>query len=282
MRDVFLGDICFVRRIIQDDAAFPARVVNPVLQAFLGDGGAGRVVREAKVDDVGALGRKFRREAVLRRAGHVDHVGPGARRRIIGAGTARHDIAVDVDRIDRIGDRDLVVRGEDLLDVGAVALRTIRNEDLVCFNVAASGFEIVLCDRAAQALITEVRCVSLECLLVRHLIDCAVQCIDDDRSERLGDVADAHADDFLVRIGRRELADLAADGREQVAARQFQIVVIDLIHMKFSSLFTHVHLLQRSLIPVNGYSVSGAQTDPEANVFSSPKASLRQPLINSH
>ncbi len=71
-----------------------------------------------------------RREAVVGRAGQVDEVAvapPGVGR----TGAAGHDVAVAVYGIHRVGEGDDVVQAEDLLDVSAVLLRSVGDENLV-------------------------------------------------------------------------------------------------------------------------------------------------------
>ena len=63
---------------------------------------------------------------------------------IIGlTGTACHDIAVHIDRVDRVSHSDAVAFAKDVEDVAAVALGAIGDEDLFGADVATAGLEVV-------------------------------------------------------------------------------------------------------------------------------------------
>ena len=75
-----------------------------------------------------------------------------------------------------------------------------------------------------QEIVALLVAVAVEGLLLGLVFNRRVQCVDDRRNERTGNVADAEADDVRFRMRRGILADLACDGGEQIAL--LQIVVI--------------------------------------------------------
>ena len=90
---------------------------------------------------------------------------------------------------------------EDLLDVAAVALAAVADEDLVGRDVDAARRVVVLADRLDQEVVALLGAVAVERLALAHLVDRGVHRLDDRGRERLGDVADAEADH--LRVGMR-------------------------------------------------------------------------------
>src|SRR5690606_38830454 len=179
------------------EAAVFVGVVDPLLERLARRDGAGRVVGEAEVDEVGRLRRKLGNEPVLGRRGQVGQplvppVGGGP------AGVAGHDVRVHVNGIDRVGDGDGVAFAQDVQDVAAVSLAAVGDEHFVGGDVAAARRVVVPTDRVAQPVIPLAGAVAVEALARGHVIHSAVHRLDDGRRERLGDVADAHADDAGV------------------------------------------------------------------------------------
>ena len=130
VRDLRVGDEGLVGGVEEDHAVIGIGVVDPLLQLGLAGHGAGRVVGEAEVDDVHLACRQRRDETVGLVARHVDHVGVVPL--VVGlAGAADHDVGVVVDRVDRVADGDDVVQGEDVQDVGAVALGAVGDKHLL-------------------------------------------------------------------------------------------------------------------------------------------------------
>ena len=89
---------------------------------------------------------------------------------------AGHDVGVDVDRIDRIGDGDDVVGGEDVQDVAAVALGAVGDEDLVGGDVAAAARKSCLRDGLAQELVALLGAVALEGFAAGHFVQRPCAC----------------------------------------------------------------------------------------------------------
>ncbi len=118
-------------------------------------------------------------------------VRPCLRIHIIFPGAACHRVAVNVDRIDRIAYGNLVVDGEDIAYIAAVAFRAIGDEYLVDINVDPARLEVVFQNSLAQEIVALLGAVTLECGRVRLLVDCFMHGLDHSRNEPLGDIADA-------------------------------------------------------------------------------------------
>ena len=115
----------------------------------------------------------------------------------IRSGASRHHVGVDIDRVDRVGNREPDVSGENLLDVAAVALGSVGHENLVRLNPTAARGIVMLRDRLAEKGIALLGTVALEALPPGHLIGRRVQRLDANRRKRFGDVANAEPDDRL-------------------------------------------------------------------------------------
>ena len=226
VRDIRLGDICLVGGIIDDDSAHPVRIVHPFLQLCLCDRGAGRVIREAQIDQIGRLLRQLRREAVFRRTRHIDDLAPGLLHLVIGSGSARHDVGIHIHGIDRVADSNFIVKAEYLLNIAGIAFCAVGDKNLIRGNIAAARLVIILRNGISKELITEIRRIAVEGLGMSHLVHRLVQRLNDRRGKRLCDVSDSETYDLLVRMCRAVGADLFANRREKIASRQFQIIFI--------------------------------------------------------
>ena len=70
------------------------------------------------------------------------------------SGMAGHDIGVDINRVNRIGDRDFVLMPKDIQDVTAVAFRSVRHENFILTNLGAAVAIVGLRDFAPQEFVT--------------------------------------------------------------------------------------------------------------------------------
>ena len=104
---------------------------DPVRQFFAAHGRTGRVGRVAEIDEVDFFFRRFGFEAVFRRAGQVGDAVVDAFFSIPVARVAEHDVRVEVDRVDRIGDSEFEIAAEDFLDAGDVSLSAVADEDFI-------------------------------------------------------------------------------------------------------------------------------------------------------
>ncbi len=157
----------------------------------------------------------------------------GIRAAFVGiAGVAGHDVGVDVDRIHRVGDGDLVPRAEDVEDVAGVTLAAVGDENLIRFHVDAACLEIVLGDGVAQEVVALLRAVAAEGGAVAHFIHRLVHGRADGLGQRLGHIADAAADQALrgLGIGLREDLHAAGDFGEEVTGFELVVVFVDVGH----------------------------------------------------
>src|SRR5205085_7087209 len=104
VRNLRIADVGLVRAVEEDDGLVLLRVGNPRGELRLGGDGAGGVVREAEVDQIGRDARYGRHVAIGGCALEIsDALIPAVDVR---AGAAGHDVRVDVYRINRIGNRE--------------------------------------------------------------------------------------------------------------------------------------------------------------------------------
>lgn len=185
--------------------------------------------------------RRVGNEAVAGAAGEVNdfRVGTGLVRL---AGVAGHDVRIDIDRIDRVGDGDFVFVAEHVEDVPAIALRAVADEHLVVGHVEALVAEIILRNRGAEKIIALLRPIAFEGGAAGHFIDGPVQRGDNGGRERLGHIADAATDQARgggrVRIAKHFHA--PADFGEEVAGLEFEIIVVEISHVSDRCLvFSH-------------------------------------------
>ena len=223
VRDVRVLNVSLVGGIEEDEGIVLQGVVHPLAQFLAGDDGARRVVGIAEVDDVdGASLGQFGNETVLGCRGHVAHVGPAAV--AVGAAAAYHDVGVDVDGIDGVGDADEVVPVQQLLEVAGVALGAVVDEDFVDAEADATRLEVVLQDGLAQEVVALLGSVATEAVGGGHLVNGTVHGLDDGGAERLGDVADAERDDVGLGVHHTEGVDLLGDVGEEVVLLEVQEV----------------------------------------------------------
>ena len=195
-----LTDICLICSIVDDHCMLFVCVIYPFLQLILRDRCTGRVVRETQIDDIRCLLWKFWCESIFFLTWHVDHIAPKTGCCIIRSGSSCHNIRIYINRIYRIADSDLIVKGKDLLNISGITFCTVTDKYFVDCDVNTACIVIVLYDRTTQKLITKVRCIALKCLLHAHLGYCLMQTVYDGWCEWLGYITDTKTDDLLVRI----------------------------------------------------------------------------------
>ena len=230
MRHALFGDEALVSRVEHNDRAVGVRVVDPHLQLLGGEHRARGVVRAAQVDDVRTALGKRRAEAVFSGGGHVGDVRPALGFGIVVARAARHRVGVDVDGVYRVANGDDVVDIKDVADVAAVRLGAIGDEDLVVGDVDPACVEVLLRDDRSQEIVALLRAVAMEGLGASHVVDGGVHRLDDGRCERARHVADAHLDELRLGVRLGICGRATGDLGEEIAAREFLIVRIDLSH----------------------------------------------------
>ena len=206
--DVVVLDEGFVGRIEEDEAALAQGVVHPLLQLVAAEHGARGVVGIAEVDEVDMLRGQGGHEMALGRDGEEAN---GA-----ACGTARHDIAIDIDGIDRVGHGHTEAGVEDVGDIAAIALRTIADEYFVDVNLHAARCVVVVHDGLAQEGVALFGSVAAEGFGDSHFIDGAVHGCDAGRRQGARHIADAQADDVALGMGFAESLHAVGDGGEEI------------------------------------------------------------------
>ena len=194
VRDTLLADICLISRIVHDDGIVGQCIIDPFLQLGLRDHSACWVVRIAEIDDIDTFSRKRRHEVVAGIAWSIDDIVASS-----------HSVAIDIDRIDRIGHAEAVVETKDVANVASVALCTIVDKHLIEFETDTTRLEVTLDDSLLQEVIAVFRTIATEGACRCHLIDSSMQGTDDGRTKWLSDIADTQTDDIGFRIGSLEV-----------------------------------------------------------------------------
>ena len=234
MRYILFGNIGLISRVIDNDASVLHRIVHPFLQPLFIRCRSGGIIRETQINDIRCFFRRGGDEAVFFCTGHVDDSCIASRRRIVFSGTSRHYVGVKVDRIDRVADRDDILRAEQFLNIGGVRFRAVRNKDLVSTDLAAPCAVIIFRDGFPEERIPEIRCVSAESRNVSHLVDRAVQCFDHGIRQRLRHIADSEGDNAAARVSLLIGSDFFCDRGKQIASLQFLIICVYGIHVFLS------------------------------------------------
>jgi hypothetical protein len=143
-----------------------------------------------------------------------------------------HHVGVDVNGVDRITDGNAVLTAEYIQDVSAIALRPVRNEDLVIGDFHATIAEIVLGNGGAQEIITLLRAVAAKSGAYPHLLHRFVHGHQHGGRQRFGDVPNPAADQPLggFRIAVAEHFHAPGNLWKQIAGLQFEIIVIQVSH----------------------------------------------------
>ena len=225
MRDVGVLDVGLVGGVVEDDGIVVDGVVDPLAQFLLGEHHSRGVVGVAEVDHVDAVVGNLGHELILVGAGHVGYVAPLA----VGKDscTANHDVGVDVNGIDRVGDGHGVVPPYELTDVSRVRFCTVVDEYFVGVEVHATGQEVVLYDSLPEPDVSLLGTIAVEGLLMGHIVDGLVHSVDDGGAEGLRDVADAEADDVGLGVHGLVGVDLLGNVGEEVVLLQFKEVFVN-------------------------------------------------------
>lgn len=228
--DVAVLDEGFVSCIVENDGVVCLGVVDPSLELFAGGRSTCWVVRVAEVDDVYFFCWDGWDEVILRGARKIDEAFVTST--VVGIpSVADHDVGVDIDWVNGVGDGDGVAVAENVEDVACVALGTIGDEDVIGADVEASI--AVLYHRFSQECVALLWTVATEGVAVAEFVDGFVHCFADGEREWLGDVADATFDEVLclVRVRLSVGRDAATDFWEKVASFELEKVIVDVCHV---------------------------------------------------
>ena len=218
------SDICLVCGIVENQRIVLQSVVHPFLEFLLCYHRARRVVGIAEVYHVYAMVGNLRHEVVGLQAWHIGDVAPLAV--FEHSRPAAHHVGVDVYRIDRVGHSQTVVPSHQFADVSSVALRSVVYKHLARVETDASRQEVVFHYRLAEPQIALFRSVSMERLLVCHVVYCLVHGVDDGRHKRTRHVADAEADDSGLGISHLVGIHLLGDVGKKVVLLKFQVMFV--------------------------------------------------------
>src|SRR5437588_12910866 len=105
----------------------------------------------------------------------------------------RHYIGIDVNWINRIGNRDLILPAQNIENVTAVAFRPIRQENFVIRNFDSAIAIIKLRDFAAKEFVALLRAIATERLTLAEFLRRCFDCLDRSPRQWLRYVADATA-----------------------------------------------------------------------------------------
>ena len=225
MRNFWVGDICLVGCIIEDDALVLDSIVYPFSEFLLRDDRTRRVVWIAEVNHIHTVVWNLRDEVVALITWHIGYVTPLAI--LKDSRSTYHHVRIYINRINRVGNADVVIPSQNLLDISRIALSSIVHEDFVCIEMNTSWQEVVLDDCIAKEVVTSLRSVASEGSLHSHLVYSLVHCLDDGRAERLGYITDAQTDYTLLWMCNLVGCYLLCDVGEQVIACQLQEMFIN-------------------------------------------------------
>ena len=161
MGNIVIVDVSLVGGIEDDERIVSQRIVDPLLQLVARERGACRVIGIAQVDQVDAVVGDGWDKAVCGGAGQVSNVAPAsvfAQR----TGTPAHHVAVDIGRIDRIGDAHTVIPTQEFADIARVALRPVADEYFGGAELDAARREVVLDDGFYQEIVSLLGTVAVE------------------------------------------------------------------------------------------------------------------------
>src|SRR4030095_4775284 len=113
----------------------------------------------------------------------------------------RHYIGIDVNWIDRIGDRDLILPAQNIENMTAVAFRAIRQKNFIIRDFDSAGAIIKLCDLAADELVALRGPVTTEGFPMSELFRRGFHRLDRSSRQRLGHVTDATTNLLLGGFG---------------------------------------------------------------------------------
>ena len=148
------------------------------------------------------------------------------------AGVPGHNVGIDVDGVNRIGDSQAVFMPEDVENVAAIAFGAVRNEDFVISDLDAAVPVIVLSDDVPEKLVALLGAVSAKSGANGHFIDRRMQGRNDRGRQRFGDIANAATDHASGHSGVGFTEGFHAPGNlgKEVTGFEFQIVVVEIRH----------------------------------------------------
>ena len=213
--DAGRADERLVGGVEKDERLFGSRPIDPFLKLRLGGRCAGGVVGEAEIDDISLEAIRRGNESVLGGTFEIDETFIASID--VCACTAGHDVRIYVHGINRIGDCDFDILTEKLLNVAAVALGAVGNEDLVGGNIDSAILEVGLGDGFTEESVALFRAVAVERLALGDIVDRLVHRFDDGGRKGFRDISDSETDDFRRGIFFLEVLHAVCNFGEEVA-----------------------------------------------------------------
>ncbi len=233
MRDAGRADERLVGCVEQNEGFPVVGPVHPLLELLLRRHRPRRVVGVAQIDDIripGGFGAGD--ETVRGVAGQIDK--PRIASALVRARPAGHDVRVHIDGVDGVAHRYLDVLVEKFLDVAAIALGAVRDENLVRGDIHSARGEVDGGDLLAQEGVALLGPVAVERRARAFVVHGFAHGRENGRSERFRHVADAQADDLGVRMRRLVRIHAVRDFRKEIAGLDFLVVFVDVQHGRHS------------------------------------------------
>ena len=226
MRQGFVLDVAVIGAVEQNQCSVFVCVVDELLQSFAAKDCTRGVVRAAKVNQLHRFLGQIRLEIVIGGRSQVGYL----RKMSVTlqhASTASHHVGVQIDRVNRVRNRNLYIFRKKLLDICHIALGTVAHEDIVRVHFDAAGGVFATNNRLANKIVALLGAVTAESSLFGHFVHGLVHGLDDFRDQGRGHVANTQSNDVCIGLFRLIFRDFLGDRREKVAARQQVVVSVD-------------------------------------------------------
>jgi len=116
---------------------FPC-IVDPLFKFFPRQGHSRRIIWETKVNNIHFLFWKFRNEIVFGSTRKIGYILKITIRKIL-SGPSCHNIAVNINRIYRVGNGNFVVQAKYLLEISSITFRPVAYKNLVLIKPDSRG-----------------------------------------------------------------------------------------------------------------------------------------------
>ena len=177
MRNRRVGNVCFISRVEENDRVVGFGVIDELFQSLFRGHCSRRIVGVAQIQQIDFMVGQGGCKIVLGGNGQVDQTRITTSV-IRSPGSARHDIGVDIDGIDRVSHADHVSRTENIENVSGITLRTVRNEDFVSRDLSSATGEIILSDCVPQKVVALLRTITAKRFPFRHFVRSTVHGVD--------------------------------------------------------------------------------------------------------
>ena len=125
----------------------------------------------------------------------------------------------------------MIICAKDFLNIAAIALGAVADEDFIAFYFNATSLVIVLDNGIGEETVTLFRPIAAEGIGAGQFIYGLVHSLNAGRRQGLGNIANAQANDICFRISFLKGCHSAGDFRKEITAGEFQVIVIDCSHI---------------------------------------------------